>query len=273
MNITSSSHGAHRSSGVAEAGAEGGFGAALDRGATAREVVGSLLFYALFYTGTIFYAIAGLVAARIAPARLPAVIRRWSWFHRDCARVLLGIRIAVSGEPPTGAVLVALKHQSFFEAIDLPRLLDNPAIFAKAELLRLPLWGPAGLAYGLIPVEREAGAPALRAMISTARRLTAHGRVLAIFPEGTRVPVGAPALLQSGFAGVYKLLGLPVVPAAVASGALYHRLWKRSGTVQVVFGDGIAAGLPREEVEARVLAAINLLETRQPPRTPPHPSR
>jgi 1-acyl-sn-glycerol-3-phosphate acyltransferase len=73
------------------------------------------------------------------------------------------------------------------------------------------------------------------------------------------VPHGERAPLRSGFAGLYKLLGLPVVPVAVDSGPLYHRLWKRRGTITVRFGEIIPPGLPREEVEARVHAAINAL--------------
>jgi 1-acyl-sn-glycerol-3-phosphate acyltransferase len=62
--------------------------------------------------------------------------------------------------------------------------------------------------------------------------------------------------LQSGLAGIYKLLSLPVVPVAVHSGALYHRTWKRRGTIRYVIGQTIPAGLPREEIEARVVEAI-----------------
>ena len=96
-------------------------------------------------------------------------------------------------------------------------------------------------------------------MIAAARAYLAGGRPLALFPEGTRVPHGATAPLQSGFAGLYKLLGVPVVPVAVNSGPLYHRMWKRSGTVTYRFAEPIPPGLPREEAEARVLAAINAL--------------
>ena len=64
-------------------------------------------------------------------------------------------------------------------------------------------------------------------MLAEARGFIDSGRPLVIFPEGTRVPHGARPPLQSGFAGLYKLLGLPVVPVAVDSGPLYHRWWKR----------------------------------------------
>jgi 1-acyl-sn-glycerol-3-phosphate acyltransferase len=73
------------------------------------------------------------------------------------------------------------------------------------------------------------------------------------------VPHGERPALQAGFAGLYKLLGLQVVPVAVNSGPLYHRLWKRPGTITLQFGEPIEPGLPREEVEARVHAAINVL--------------
>jgi 1-acyl-sn-glycerol-3-phosphate acyltransferase len=152
-----------------------------------------------------------------------------------------------------------LKHESFFEAIDLPTLFRLPAVFAKQELFAIPGWGRTAAAYGCVPVAREQGAKALRAMISAARAYLAEGRPLALFPEGTRVPHGVPAPLQSGFAGLYKLLAVPVVPIAVNSGPLYHRTWKRSGTMIYRYGEVIPPGLPREEAEARVLAAINAL--------------
>ena len=99
-------------------------------------------------------------------------------------------------------------------------------------------------------------------MVTKARERLAEGRPLVIFPEGTRVKHGEEPPLQSGFAGLYKLLGLQVVPVAVNSGPLYHRLWKRPGTITYKVGEPIPAGLPRAEVEARVHEAINSLNER-----------
>jgi 1-acyl-sn-glycerol-3-phosphate acyltransferase len=73
------------------------------------------------------------------------------------------------------------------------------------------------------------------------------------------VPHGTEPPLQAGFAGLYKLLGLPVVPVAVDSGPLYHRRWKRAGVVTYRFGEPVPPGLAREEAEARVHAAMNAL--------------
>ncbi|MEW9855060.1 lysophospholipid acyltransferase family protein [Novosphingobium sp. M1R2S20] len=225
------------------------------------EVLRSLLFYVVFYIGTAAYVLAALAMLPFDRSRFARIVIGWSRFHRTCTRLLLGIRVVVEGELPQSHALVAMKHESFFEAIDLPNLLNHPAIIAKAELLRIPLWGSAGRHFGLIGVERDQGAKALRTMLTAARALIAEGRVLAIFPEGTRVPHGRVAPLGSGFAGLYKLLRLPVVPVAIDSGPLYHRNWKRSGTITIRVGEPIPAGLAREEIEARVISAINVLST------------
>jgi len=219
----------------------------------------SLAFYVVFYAGSVFFVLGAVAAAAVAPPRVRYFPDSWARFHRGCLRVLVGIRVRETGSRPPGAALYAYKHESFFEAIDLPASLDHPVPFGKEELFAIPGWGPALRAYGSVSVARGEGAKALRAMLTDARRFIASGRPLAIFPEGTRVPHGTRPPLQSGFAGLYKLLGLPVVPVAVDSGLLYHRWWKRPGTITLHFGEPIESGLPREEIEARVHAAINLL--------------
>lgn len=227
------------------------------------DVLRSLAFYVAFYGGSVVYVLAALAVLAIGRKPFLVVVRAWSRFHRACVTGLLGIRVVVEGALPERGILIALRHESFFEAIEVPGLVGQPGVFAKAELLRIPGWGRVAAAYGVVPVERDQGARALRAMIAAARRLVANGRPLAIFPEGTRVRHGSTLPLQAGFAGLYKLMGLPVVPIAVDSGRLYHRRWKRAGTITYRVGETIPAGLPRDEVEARVFAALNALNVPQ----------
>jgi 1-acyl-sn-glycerol-3-phosphate acyltransferase len=126
----------------------------------------------------------------------------------------------------------------------------------------MPGWGRAARLYGMIPVDRAGGATALRRMLKAADQAVAAGRPIIIFPEGTRVAPGEQPPLQPGFAGLYRALGLPVVPVAIDSGRLWprHRFIKRPGFVTFRFADPIPPGLPRREIEARVHAAINALE-------------
>lgn len=224
------------------------------------SVLRSLVFYLAFYIGSIGFILLG--AAQYSLGLYPTfdrTVRGWARYHRNCARFLLGIRLIIQGEMPSGPVLIAMKHQSFYEAIDMPGMFERPAVFAKAELMRIPVWGRIGQQYGLIAVKRDQGAAALRGMLAAARKYSSEGRPLVIFPEGTRVPCGERGELQAGFAGLYKLLGLPVVPVAANSGPMYHRWWKRPGTVTFLIGETIPPGLPREEIEARVQDAINAL--------------
>lgn len=223
------------------------------------SVLRSLVFYVVFYLGTVFFVLGSLVASLFGARALRFVVDGWSYYHRGCARLLLGIRVRIEGDLPKAPVLIAIKHESFFEAIDLPCLLDYPSVPAKVELMRIPGWGRVAKMYGLLSVERDQGAKALRTLLTEARTIVAAGRPLAIFPEGTRVANGTEPPLQSGFAGLYKLLGLPVVVGAIDSGPLYHRAWKRPGIITYRFSEPIPPGLPRDEIETRVHAGINAL--------------
>jgi 1-acyl-sn-glycerol-3-phosphate acyltransferase len=148
-----------------------------------------------------------------------------------------------------------------YETIDMPRVFHRPSVVAKKQLFDIPFWGKAALAYGMIPVDRDGGAGALRDMLTRSRALLAESRPIIIFPEGTRVIHGDAPPLQSGFAGLYKMLNMPVVPVAVDSGKLMPRnRWRRQpGVITYKVGEEIPAGLPRTEVEARVHAAMNVL--------------
>jgi 1-acyl-sn-glycerol-3-phosphate acyltransferase len=219
----------------------------------------SLAFYVLFYGGSALLVMAAVVAIAVRQRWLRPIVARWGAWHLWCVRHVLGIEVVLEGELPAPPVLIAIKHEAVFEAIDTPRLFTDPAVFAKQELFRIPGWGYSALVYGLIPVAREEGAKTLRQMLALAKQRVDEGRPLVIFPEGTRVAHGTQPRLQAGFAGLYKLLRLPVVPIAVDSGRLYHRLVKRPGQITYKVGETIPAGLPREEIEARVHSAINVL--------------
>ena len=222
----------------------------------------SLLFALFFYPGSVVAVLSAFPAAAISQGALSWVTHSWAWWHRWCAATFLGVRTRIEGERPTGPAIVAAKHQSMFETIEVLLVLDRPAVVMKRELADMPGWGWVARRYGVIPVDRSGGAASLRRMLRAAQVAIADGRPIAIFPEGTRVPVGQQPPLQAGFAGLYRSLGVPVVPVAIDSGRIWprDRFVKEAGIVTMRFGEPIPPGLPRAEIEARVHAAINALE-------------
>lgn len=218
----------------------------------------TLLWTPIFYVGTALIVLATGLASLVGRGPMIACIRFWGKFHRWCARWLLGQRVVLEGSlAKTGFYI--LKHEAMFETIEIPWMFNGAAVFTKAELFRLPLWGPLARTYGLIPVERDAGASALREMRKAARAALDSRRSLVLLPEGTRVPHGERPPLKSGFAGLYRMIGAPVIPVAVDSGRLRKGWLRLPGTITYRVGAAIPPGLSREEVEARAHAAINAL--------------
>ncbi len=222
----------------------------------------TVLFTVVFYLGSIFWSVAAAAGAATGPRAMRWAVKGWAGYHRWCATHLLGIRTRIDGRVPDEPVLVAIKHQSMYEAVETLAVFERPVVVLKQELARIPFWGWAARRYGVMVVDREGGAASLRRMLADGRAAVAANRPIVIFPEGTRVPVGEAPPLQAGFAGLYKLLKLPVVPVALDSGRLWPRrgFAKRAGAVTWRFGEPIPAGLPREEIERRVHAAINAMQ-------------
>lgn len=228
---------------------------------TPLQPVRSIIYAAVFYPATVLFVLVGIIMSMFGRRATRALVRSWASFHHWLAETSLGVRTSVLGEIPPGAVLIAVKHQSMFETLEMVRIGDTPAIVLKRELSQIPLFGWLTRRYGVIPVDRSAGSKALREMMAVGRATIAEGRAVIIYPEGTRVMPGDTPPLRAGFAGLYRALGLPVVPVAVDSGRLWPKgLLKKAGTVRFAIGETIPPGLKREEIEARVHAAINALE-------------
>ena len=219
------------------------------------------LFRILFYGASVPIVLTAPISAAIGRDAMHGHAHVWIRVHRFLARWILGVRVRVEGERPRGTYLFAVKHQAMFETLEMAELIDGPLIVMKRELIDMPFWGKTAKAYGAIGVDRDASSKALRQMLKEAAVARAENRSVLIFPEGTRVSVGEAPPLRSGFAGLYKALNMSVVPVALDSGHCMPRKGpSRPGVITIRFLDPIPDGLPREEIEARVHAAINALE-------------
>jgi 1-acyl-sn-glycerol-3-phosphate acyltransferase len=214
------------------------------------------------YLRSLLFVLAGLAASVVGTKPMRSVVHGWADFHHWLCLHVLGIRAKTFGIMPREQCIIAVKHQSMYETIEILRLANTPVVVMKRELADMPLFGWITRCYGVIAVDRAAGPKALRAMLAEARKAAESGRPIAIFPEGTRVLPGETPPLRPGFSGLYRALGLPVVPIAMDSGRLWGRgVLKKPGTVHFQIAEIIPTGLGREDVEARVHAGINLLES------------
>jgi 1-acyl-sn-glycerol-3-phosphate acyltransferase len=162
-------------------------------------------------------------------------------------KVFAGIGFEVRGVPPKGPVLVASKHMSMWDTLALYLVLDAPGIVLKRELLYVPFFGWFVWKAAAIPINRSAGASALRKMSQAAKTVLAEGRPVLIFPEGTRMKPGAAPDYKPGVAGLYSQLGVACIPVALNSGVYWTSFYKYPGTIVLEFLEAIPPGLKRAE--------------------------
>jgi len=180
---------------------------------------------------------------------------------------LVGLRHEVRGRAnaPEGPAIYAVKHQSAWETIAFALLIPEFAGVYKRELMFIPVYGWYMWRAAMIPIDRGAGAGALRAMLRRARAAAAEGRSIVVMPEGTRMAPGAHRPYHSGVAALYRDLALPVVPVALNSGHYWGRraFVKRPGTIVFELLEPIAPGLERaafmELLGARIETASEAL--------------
>jgi len=226
---------------------------------TTAIVARSLLFNALFYVNITVRMIVALPTILLPYAFLHGVLRRYASSSLWLLRVVCGTGVEWRGRErlPTGAYIVACKHQSLWETFALFMLLPDPTYVLKRELMWLPLFGWLATKARMIPIDRGSHAKALAGMIAAARREAARGRQIVIFPEGTRRPPGAKPHYLPGVAFLYAELGLPCVPIALNSGLFWPRrsLRRYPGTVLAEVLDPIPPGLDKREFLTRLRSA------------------
>ncbi|MER7397619.1 lysophospholipid acyltransferase family protein [Streptomyces sp. NPDC000151] len=122
--------------------------------------------------------------------------------------------------PEEGAAIIAGNHLSFADHFVMPAIVPRRVTFlAKAEYFTGPgLKGRLTAAFfrgiGQIPVDRSGGKAsqgAIRSGVNVLRR----GRLLGIYPEGTRSHDGRLYKGRTGVAAMALEAGAPVVPCAV----------------------------------------------------------
>jgi len=122
--------------------------------------------------------------------------------------------------PRTGPVIVVCNHLSFVDSVFLPLVVDRQMAFlAKSDYFTGP--GIKGWAIrffmtsaGQLPIDRSGG-KASEASLNAGLQVLAEGKVLSMYPEGTRSPDGRMFRGRTGVARIILEANVPVIPAAV----------------------------------------------------------
>ena len=185
-------------------------------------------------------------------------VRSWCRYVRWTAGWMVGLRSEVRGEVPQDEVLIAAKHQSFFDIIIIVSAVPRPKFIMKKQLKWAPILGWYALRIGCVPVDRgKRGAAIAKMKEDVARNLSDPGQLI-IYPQGTRVAAGAYRPYKIGTAVLYEQLGQDCVPAATNVGVFWprHGILRRPGLAVVEFLPRIGAGLPREAFMERLEQVI-----------------
>ena len=224
------------------------------------QTLRSLLFTLWLYLSMPLFAI-GLSPALLMPHR-PAisVVRLWAKTVLFGLRWIAGVKVEVRGleHRPQGAALIASKHQGMLDVVALLAILPDPCFVLKKELMILPFFGWFAWKTKMIPVDRSAGATALKTMVRKAGARLAENRQIVIFPEGTRTAPGTPGEYKPGVAAIYRDLDGPCWPVATNSGVHWpaHGFMRHKGTVVFEFLEPIPAGLKRGEFMKRLEESV-----------------
>jgi 1-acyl-sn-glycerol-3-phosphate acyltransferase len=226
----------------------------------------SILFFVWFALTSVVIAVGG-VWVLLLPRRATEILSKtWSRTTLFGLKYIAGLDYEVRGPIPRGAVLVASKHMSMWDTVMLYLLLDDAAAVVKRSLLTVPFYGWYLWKAGVIAIDRDAKASALKQMVADAKARHAENRPIFIFPEGTRKEPGAPPDYKPGVAALYTQLGVDCVPVALNSALFWSGpagFIKRSGRVVIEFLPPIPPGLKRatfmEQLQTRIETATDAL--------------
>jgi 1-acyl-sn-glycerol-3-phosphate acyltransferase len=174
----------------------------------------------------------------------------WYWLFKY---ILLGPLLTLLGRPKvegleyvpaSGPAILASNHLAVMDSFFLPLVVRRRITFlAKAEYFTgtgIKGWFSRWFftAVGQVPIDRT-DADAAQAALNTAEQVLAHGKLLGMYPEGTRSPDGRLYKGKTGLARLALHTGVPVIPVAMIGTNVVNppgTTMLRPGRVTVRFG-------------------------------------
>ena len=186
-----------------------------------RSLIANLWFYPMQAICFVLVIIVGIFSRKACVALWDKFLHPIVW---QTMLKLSGIKLVVKGqEYIKDGYIFASKHESALETYAYTAIIPNSVFILKKELTYIPLFGWGQAVYGMIPVDRGAGAKAMKSMVTGAKKRAAEGRKIIIFPEGTRCKHGQVKGYKSGIVFLAHELDMPVVPVALNSGLCWAK--------------------------------------------------
>ncbi|MCH8176605.1 MAG: 1-acyl-sn-glycerol-3-phosphate acyltransferase, partial [Proteobacteria bacterium] len=172
-----------------------------------------------------------------------SIIKLWIDYALISLRILCGLKYQIEGleNIPDHGFIIMSKHSSTWEAIALQKFFDPMIWVVKRELIWIPLFGWALRAMNAIALDRGTGRKAINQLILESKQRMDQGRILMLFPEGTRVPPMQQKPFKMGGAIVSEKTGYAILPIAHNAGEFWprHSWIKWPGTIRMVIGKPI----------------------------------
>ena len=216
------------------------------------------------YLSMTLFAVLGAIPALVSRKATYWVVRNFAGSVVFLARIICGLKVELRGQIPTGNVVIASKHQSFFDVILHAYYLKNVNFVMKQELTYFPIIGFYGKRLGVAPVRRGGKGKAVSQMLSGLERNDGDTQ-LVIYPQGTRVAPGKVMPYKVGAAVVCQRMNRRCILAATNVGMYWpkHSLLRKRGTVILEYLDEVPSGLKTKSfvryIEENIENASNAL--------------
>lgn len=225
-------------------------------------MIRGLLFTGVYYALSFFYVLVSLPFLAL-PGRGPVtlIIRSYTRAINIALHWIGGIKKEVRGREnlPDGAFILAPKHASWGDGYLIYPEIKNLAFVTGDHLERFPLVGGILRKLGAIVIDTCGGGERKAASLSEGMaRARQDGRHVLIYPEGHLAPVGHYFRYKPGVWHMQKAMDVPIVPVATNLNCFWQQeeILKKPGTAVIEFLEPIPAGLPKDEVMARLTEAV-----------------
>lgn len=155
---------------------------------------------------------------------------------------IMGFNIKEKGKADKDAKLILVNHQSVVDIIALEAVYPKDQCWvAKKELQKIPLFGHIITAPGMIAIDRKDKRSIIKIIKLTKQRVS-EGRVVSMFPEGTRGDGKNLLEFQSGAKILAEKLDLKVQPVVMVNTKHIfdsQKITAHSGDISIIYLDSI----------------------------------